>query len=325
MLDTFHIPRNTKADVQEFYANSPTAGSAWYTWKKPKGVSFVNFYVLGGGGAGGGGAAGGANAGAGGGGGGSSAQCNITFPAWALPDILYVSVGVGGIGSAGAGTAGIASYVTVFPAITPVNYILCQANGGAGAGAAAAGTGGTAGAGGAVTAITAAPLAGLGFVSRIAALTDISLAGQTGVAGSNTGIGTALALITTGLTVTCGTGGAGRQGNNAAGANGGTITGIGTPAGGVFPLQEGGLAGTVTTGGANGSNGFRLKPNFQFFYGGTGGGSGGANQVGPGQGGGNGGRGAFGSGGGGGGGCATGTTPGTGGYGGDGLVIATAW
>lgn len=324
MLDTFHIPRDKTADVQEFYANSPSAGASWYTWKKPRNVTYVSFYVLGGGGAGGAGAAGGANAGAGGGGGGSSAQCNIIFPAWALPDILYISVGVGGIGGTGIGGAGVASYITVFPATTPVNYILCQANGGSGGGLAAGATPGAVGTAGAATAIGNGPLAGLGFASRLAAVTDISLAGQNGVIG-NVAAGGALTLTTTGLTVTGGGAGAGRGGNNAVGNAGGGITSIGTPVGAVFPIQAGGLgAATNATAGSNGSNGFRVKPNFNYFYGGTGGGSGGANLT-TGQGGGNGGRGSFGSGGGGGGGCATGATPGQGGYGGDGLVIATAW
>ena len=124
MSDLNHIPKDKLADIQEFYANSSSAGQSWYTWKKPRNVIFVNFIVLGGGGSGGAGGTGTAALGsAGGGGGGSSAQCNITFPAWALPDILYVSVGTGGAG----GAVGIASYISIYPAITPVNYLLAYA------------------------------------------------------------------------------------------------------------------------------------------------------------------------------------------------------
>jgi len=52
MSDLNHIPKDKLADIQEFYANSSSAGQSWYTWKKPRNVIFVNVIVLGGGGGG---------------------------------------------------------------------------------------------------------------------------------------------------------------------------------------------------------------------------------------------------------------------------------
>ena len=101
MLDLSHVPVGNK-DVQTIYANTfgPVAAVntvlSWATWVKPRGVSFVNFFCLAGGGGGGGGGA--LSGGGGGGGGASSTQTIVTFPAWALPDVLYISVGYGGLG-----------------------------------------------------------------------------------------------------------------------------------------------------------------------------------------------------------------------------------
>jgi len=69
--------------------------------------------------------------GCGGGGGGSSAQSIALFPAAFLPDVLSISVGVGGAG--GSGGSGIASYVSVIENTT-VNHLLMQATGGTGGG-----------------------------------------------------------------------------------------------------------------------------------------------------------------------------------------------
>jgi collagen type III alpha len=320
MLDFSHIPQSTKATRQLFYASSPTAGTNWQTWLKPRGVSFVQFTVLGGGGGGGAGAApdGNSNSG-GGGGGGSGAQCRALFPAWALPDVLYISVGNGGAGgSGGAGGAGITSYVTIYPATT-VNYILCQANGGSAGGAGGGGTAGALGGGGLVTTISNGNLAGLGVFGWGHAATNISLVGQNGVAGGAAAAGNDLTLPVTGLIVTGGTGGAGIGGSATVGRVGGSFT---VPAGAVFPPHTGGSAGTLTGNGGPGSNGFQAIPNLLYFYGGTGGGSGGTDAA---TSGGNGGRGGYGCGGGGGGGGFSGGTRSTGGRGGDGLVIATAW
>jgi len=319
MLDFSHIPRSTKATQQIFYAATPTAGTNWQTWLKPRGVSFVQFTVLGGGGGGGAGAAAGGNSG-GGGGGGSSAQCRALFPAWTLPDVLYISVGSGGAGgNASVGSAGIASYVTIYPATT-VNYILCQANPGSGGGVGATGSAGGAAAGGTVTPIANGTLAGLGVFGWGHAATNISLVGQNSSAGGTMpagGEGGQIVLPTTGLFVTAGTGG-GSSTTSTSNA-GGPLT---VPSGGIFPLHPGGTSGGTgaTADGGSGSSGYRAIPNLLYFYGGTGGGCSG-NLGGSG---GNGGAGGYGCGGGGGGGGQTGTRS-TGGRGGDGLVIATAW
>jgi len=310
MLDVNHLSQNNQ---QILYA---TNGS-WQIWQKPRGASFIQFFLLGGGGGGGGGqlTASARN----GAGGGSGAQCILTFPASFMPDILYVNVGVGGTagpittGLAGNGTA---SYVTIYPATT-VNYILCQANPGGGAQSYAAGG---AGAAGAVTTIAQAPLAGLGFPAWGQAATNISLAGQAGtLAGNNANPGVDITLPTTGLRVTGGTGAGGNAGAGAAGQAGGRIAAI---AGGVYPAQIGGTAGGTTTNGGNGSNGFQAISNLLQFYGGTGGGSGGRSAA---TTGGVGGAGGYGCGGGGGGGANTGGTASPGGRGGDGLCIITWW
>ena len=106
MLDTGHLPLNTKFDQQIFSANAAANGVGWHSWRKPRGVSFIQFFCLGGGGGGGGGFAGAVGAAAAGGGGGASAQSSIIFPAHLLPDVLYISVGYGGAGSSGTGVAG---------------------------------------------------------------------------------------------------------------------------------------------------------------------------------------------------------------------------
>ena len=118
MLDLGNIPSQTKAIQQIFYAGAPTVATSWQVWNKPRGVSFIHLFVLGGGGGGGGGVLGAASTAAGGGGGASSTQTSMIIPAFALPDVLYVSVGVGGAGGAGgaagaSGSAGVASIVSI--------------------------------------------------------------------------------------------------------------------------------------------------------------------------------------------------------------------
>ena len=302
---------------QVFNASAPTAGTGWQVWTKPRGVSFVHFFALGGGGGGGGGSVGG-NSTAGGGGGASSNQCSLTFPAWLLPDRLYISVGYGGAGGtapAGTGGTGVASYVSIYSANT-ANYLLASVIGGNGAVAGAAGTIN----GVATVALTNALRAGLAFMPRLLLATNMALVNQPGTAGGGVGAGVALTLPTTGLVVTGGTGGGG-MGTVASstGSAGGAFT---VPAGGVFPPQIGGIAGGAqASSGGPGSNGLQVRPNLQYYYGGTGGASaGGTSGTG-----GRGGAGAYGCGGGGGGAAVTGQVAGNGGKGGDGLVIITAW
>lgn len=336
MLDVLNLPTNPRVNQQIFYAGATVAANttAAKTWIKPRGVSFVQFFVLGGGAGGGSGVFGTASTAAGGGGGGSGAQTNILFPAWALPDTLYMSVGYGGAGGNGVtalgpgliGSAGIASYVSLYPLITPtLNTLFCFSNGGAAGTAATGATAGGAGAAGAITTLVNCPLAAKGISSGLASAANTSLAGQSGTAGGTTGVGTALAFPTTGLRVTGGTGGGGCPAINTNGNAGGALTTPVTTPANIYPPQIGGLVTPgVTANGNPGSNGFNALAQMLFFYGGTGGSS----SAGNGGIGGAGGAGYYGCGGGGGGGCIGGTladTSGAGGRGGDGLIIATAW
>ena len=323
MLDLNHLPTNSKVDRQIFYANSPVSGDAStaVVWTKPRGVNFIRILCLGGGGGGGAGWRGAVNVSSGGGGGGSSSQSIINFPAWFLPDILYVVVGYGGAGGPidTNGSAGINSYVLINNnGITGTN-VLCS------------GTRGTGGfpAGGAGAAGTTQTIGNI-FVSIMGQaystlVTNRGISGQAGGTGGSSGVGgTNLALPTTGLIVTggCG-GGAYASAINSAGGVGGTISPSVVP----YPNQPIAAAGTSAgTAGANGSNGVQAMPNLPFFYGGSGGGGAGQGATGnAGLTGGSGGKGAYGCGGGGGGGGFTGCTGNTGGDGGDGLVIITSW
>ena len=306
MLDFFHVPQFPKGvDQQIFNANSPTTGVNWATWTKPRGINWVEFFVWGGGGAGGAGAVGASGSAAGGGGGGSAVQMHVVYPAWALPDLLYISVGEGGLGGSGAGGNGIPSWIGLYPSSTWPQWILANCAGGGGGGAASAGTGGAAGGGGGATGIAQQCMLGLCIPGYMGS-TSNNLGGQAGIVGSS-GSASALTLPTTGLLVTGGSGGGGYATGNGGGMN--------TPG---YPFP----GGTIASGGQsyqnNGSNGFQAIPKLLYFYGGMGGGAGTVN-------GGNGGNGSYGCGGGGGGGAFTGFAAGNGGNGGPGLVIATSW
>jgi len=324
MLDISHLAGNPKYDVQVFYANSPVAGANWATWVKPRGINFVQFFVLSGGCGGGSGTVGAASTAGGGAGGPSGSQAIVTFPAWAIPDILYISVGNGGLGGAAVntnpglvGVAGVASHVAIYPdtALTAQN-LLIKVNAGVVGAAAALAVGGTVGTAAAITLVSASPLAALGTFYSSAVL-SLNIAGLTGTAGGAAIAAAAFSLGTTGLIVTPGTGGAGLGAAASVGLTGGNITGAG-----IFPTLPGGLAGgTTTASGGAGSNGIQPIRGLWFFYGGTGG----ASSGGAGGSGGRGGDGAYGSGGGGGGGAFTGNFSGAGGKGGDGIVVATSW
>jgi len=168
MLDVFNIPTSSKFDVQIFNANSVTGGVNWHTWRKPRGVNFVQFFALAGGAGGGGGVCGAVSTAAGGGGGGSGAYGNILFSAWAIPDIIYISVGYGGAGGTGSttvstiGSAGIATYISIDAAIGANNLLMTAGGGSAGTNASGATAGGAGGAGTGGS-IAAANLAALGY------------------------------------------------------------------------------------------------------------------------------------------------------------------
>ena len=311
MLDVFDIPTKSKANTKIYFGGVATGPQVW---QKPRGASMIRIFAVGGGGGGGAGAPAGAEStSAGGGGGGSSAQGSITYPAWAIPDRLFVQPGNGGLaGTAGVGGTGTASSVYINVISTTAQDLLISVNNGAGGGVGSGATAGAAGGSGASAGASNAPLCGLALAPVF-----ISTSGQVGIIGGTTIAGAALTLPTTGLVVTGGTGGGGIGAAASTGFAGGLFTTPGYP----FPPQAGGIAGgTTTSSGGRGSNGFQV-PGLLYFYGGTGG----ASSGGAGGSGGDGGAGSYGCGGGGGGGTFTGGTQSKGGAGGPGLVIITSW
>lgn len=160
MLDVFNLPSSTITNQQIFNAQTPTVGTSWQVWNKPRGCNFVHILMIGAGGGGAGGVAGAAGVGRGGAGGGSGAVASVIIPSFMLPDVLFVSVGKGGTGGAPTGGNGIASYVCINPDTTAQNVLLFA---GAGGGSVTAGTGGTAGG---ATAIASLPLIGIGVLVR---------------------------------------------------------------------------------------------------------------------------------------------------------------
>lgn len=311
-MEFFNLPNNPLYH-KIFYGNPI---NSWQTWTKPDDAKFVYMYIIGAGGTGGGGRTGGFNAGGGGGGGGSSSITVALYPAFLVPDTLYIRVGIGLSGSTAGtgGGSGSLSYVTTYPNTSAI-YVLGQSGNavaGGGAGGTNTGTGaGAGGTGGSAWTYAGYPLAALGLVS--------STVGQTGGAGGGN-IPASGVSITPIITIT---GGAGGGGVSAAATplNGGDITGSG-----FLPTITGGTGGSGTVQVINGRSGFMaFQPTTEsymslpmMFTGGAGGGSNG-NGIG-----GFGGNAAYGSGGGGGG-ASYNSTGGNGGSGGDGLVLITCF
>jgi len=304
MLDTLHLPENTRTNVQMFTRPSTVTNVQWQTWQKPRGTSMIHILCIGGGGGGGGGFTGvAASARAGGGGGGSSGVTRVIIPSICLPDRLYIQVGAGGqgAGSGGAATVAVLSMIGVYPSNAPANIVALS--GGAGANPGGTGTGTTAGAGGtgsSIAIIASMPLCGSGVVTLIG--------GQTGaVGGAAAGaVGGSIPIPVTSTLCQAGSGGAGVTGTDFAG-------GLFTDIAGTWLAEQ--RPATPAAGSNSGSGGVQIwQPFFSF-----GGGGGSSSNTGVG---GNGGNGAIGSGGGGGGG---GTTGGRGGNGGSGIVIITSW
>lgn len=275
-----NYPTPQGANVQTF------TNSGAFDWVKPQGASFVWFTLIG---AGGGGSSNNSNDG--GSGGGSGAVTNFMGPAFLIPDVLRVSVGLGGAGSnpgsSSAATSGAATTV-LYQQKDGAGYTLLTASGGTGA----SGNGAAGGAGGLATTTT--------FFSSIGFYQSVD--GQDGVSGSGASVS---ASSTTFL---CG----GAASGNA----------VATPSGNVTANYN-----YVATGGAatNNSDPPKGSPFFQFSpiivgLGGPGGGSTNAGSTF----GATGGAGGNGCGGGGGGRGNTGFT-GRGGRGGDGLVVIITW
>jgi hypothetical protein len=298
MLDIQHIP-GAKSDTQIFYSQGSIQ-----TWQKPRGAKFIHIFAIGGGGGGGGGGVvTSTGTRAGGGGGGSAGFCRGFYPAFLLPDILYVQVGAGGAGGASqtGGSAGTTSFVSLTPAQTPtLAPIILSGNTNCGSGGGAGGVStSTAGAAGLVATVPGNAIVGgvlglnilavSGFIGKPGSLSNG--AGSPAFTGSNLAQGGASGGFRNGSTSTFGTGGTNTSGS-------------------VILLSN--VNGGLESG--SGDSGYASLVPFCSMGGGGGGGTLGAT-------GGRGGDGGYGSGGGGGG-SAT-TTGGRGGKGGDGLVIIT--
>ena len=107
-----NYPTPQGANVQIFSELDTTSD-----WVKPQGASFVWFTLIGGGG-------GGTSSGIGGG---SSAVVNCLIPAFLIPDVLNVIVGIGGLGV--SSTSGSASFIR-YQQKDGSGYVLLSVNGG---------------------------------------------------------------------------------------------------------------------------------------------------------------------------------------------------
>lgn len=231
----------------------------------------------------------------------------LIVPAFLLPEVLFVQVGLGGVavGAATLGNSGALSYIAISPSITAANVVLIS--GAAAATGGAAGTGAGSNAGGLASTIAAignCPLASLGIFNFIAGQVG-SISGA--IAGANGAQGASVTWAGTGIPLCSGAGG-GTVGTNNTDFAGGKIS----SSSGAYPTVDGGIAAQ----GAGQTGPLLVKP--WRSGGGTGGGTGGAALTVAGSGG----SGNLGCGGGGGGGGATG---GGGGAGGPGYVLIVSW
>lgn len=284
MLDLSYF-QNSKEYFKVFYA---TDGLSWQTWVKPRKCNFIWIMCIGGGAGGTGGAGNGiATYAVGGASGGIS---KALYPAYALPDTLYVIPGTGSVG--GAGQAGgsntssgsaTRSFVSIAPSsATTWNFVSTSGS------VAAAGPG-------AESVIPATPAAAPMLTTAVWTSTGGQIPTTAGVLSNLTPFTSSIV---------------------SAGSNG---SGSGATAGmDISSMAIGTIVTPTIPGGAAGSNGNSGLWNWggPFIYG-LGGSGGGGVASGTAA---NGGNGAYGCGGGGGGNSASGTG-GSGGKGGDGLVI----
>jgi len=312
MLDLFHIPSNTDS-TKIFYAIS--GSNSWQTWSKPRNAKFIQIFCLGGGAAGG---SQGANVSsrAGAGGGGSAGFTRALFPAFLLPDALYVQPGAGGPLTPGlfatapgsTGNTGSISYVSIAPTSSAV-CVLVQSSGAPALGGASTSTNATSagGTGAPIWVATSSSLSSLGII--------VATAGLNGGNSSNGLSGAVTNIQALGTTIV--TGGAGGGASNNSSLAGGSILSASV----ILTTTVNAGSRSVSIGnGVNGDSGYgSLAP-----FCGTGG-AGGSGASGSGIVAGSGGSGWYGCGGGGGGTAypATNNTGGNGGKGGDGLVIIT--
>ena len=226
MLDLFNTPTPQQSNYQEFYGGGSTRD-----WIKPRGASMVRFMLIG---AGGGGGVGSSSQG--GGGGGSGAVTSWIGPAIFIPDVLRVSIGLGGTSGVNATASSV-----IYQAKDGTGYTLLTANGGT------SGTTATGGGNGATV-----------FANNFFGASGIftSIAGQAGTAGNTTGAGTNQAASAT----TFLSGGAGGAG--ASGSTGGSVT----PNYGYTALPTTTAGGTV-----EGANGYFITQPILLGVGGAGG------------------------------------------------------
>lgn len=313
MNDNFNLA-NQDNNTAVFYG---IGSGVWQTWQKPRGCSFLNFFVLGGGAGGGAGASAAIGGRSGGAGGGSAAHSKVMVASVFVPDTLHILVGMGGLrgiptaGNGLPGNSGEISYIGVEPSTS--DFALFAASGSAGPTGGGGGIVGSANAAGGAAGTAWATVGSryVGFYSYLNYINNrVGFAGGSG--GNQNQSGTPLNL--SGLQSNIVIGGAGGAGIVTGSRNGANVTGSGT-----FYTQgvSGGNATTLSPA-ENGFTSFNEKSivtKYPLIFTGGGGGYAIASSVG-----GNGGNGAYGCGGGGGG---AGITGGSGGNGGDGLVIIT--
>jgi hypothetical protein len=315
MLDFSHIP-SQQQQTFTFYATGN-----WQIWNKPRNAKFIEIFCLGGGAAGGSGYRGtGVANRTGAGGGGSGGIARAIYPAFLLPDTLFIQVGAGGASVAGTtgtsgttGTTGGISYVSLAPSTTAIN-ILAQSSTAGAAGGVAVGSNTTNAGGVAATIWTvgSAPFTVLGVLTLTA--------GVAGGVSTNASTGVITDIQALGANIITGGAGGGSTNNVTVGSYSATAGGSIISAS-VLLLSKvnGGLTGSIIGAGNPGDSGYGSLMPFCGV-----GGAGGSGQASGSFAAGRGGDGWYGCGGGGGGASVTVTgTGGAGGKGGDGLVIIT--
>lgn len=327
MIDINHI---NSIDSRMTFFGSPNqsgtlGGNSWQVWNKPRGCKMVAAMCVGGGGGGGGGCTNTSNFGtlwngAGGPGGGAGGMALGMWPAFFLPDVLYINIGAGGSGGTNGifsatngmagqtASAGWPTRISIVPTTATVEVNLLMARGGGGGGGASGSAQSVAGSGGIATS-SDCPLGQIGTFQR-----NVMSSGSLG--GTAASPGTTLSLLT--FPILGGTvGGNSRNGPQI--LNGGSISGsqgLSTAVSLGSSLMT--LSGAFVSSTWNGRSGQFIFP---YIYGGTGAsGNGNGNCE-------SGGNGFMGSGGGGGGGARwqNFAPTGSGGTGGDGWAIIWAW
>lgn len=280
----------------------------WIPWKKPTMAKLIHFILIG---AGGGGGQGGTNIAAnttgGGGGGGAGGLTNILMPAFCVPDMLYLKLGLRG--KFATTTNGGNTLACFSNSNTPIyaNMLLGSAGGAnGGGGSTGAGSGGLGG--GNISS----------FIKHGVRNYNSGQSGGNGQAGGTTADVATLTPYTTNVVIPGGAGGGGTN-NTGASFAGGQMSTYENTYTSSFPGVSGGGNGSHGTQSGNNLNNFVDMLTMGLSM--SGGSGGGGNTTGNG---GRGGDGGIGCGGGGGGGvCSTGTSggvAGAGGLGGGGFI-----